>query len=301
MKTYTINDFMTEFPDDDSALDYLLTVLYPAGVPCKKCGKVTQHYRVAGRQKYGCTVCRTQVSPTAGTILDHSPTPVRSWLYAIHLLASTRCGCSAKQLQRELGVTYKCAWRMFNLIRKLLDENDEITLSGPVEADETYVGGKDENRHFNKKRGSRGRGDTGKTIVAGIVERHNKVVTKVVPNVTADTLVPHIQAHVAKGSTVYTDELSSYNRVARLGYEHRRIYHAGNVFVQDDKHTNTLEGFWSLVKRGINGAYHAVSPKYLGSYVNEYGFRYNHRDDETPMFRTMVARLAVVRASESPS
>lgn len=273
MQKFTIDDFNRMFPDDDTCLEWLKNYLYPDGIFCETCGRVTKHHRVAARQSYSCDSCGHHVHPMKGTIYEKSVTPLRLWFYATFLMSSSRVGVSAKQLQREVGVTYKTAWRMFNLIRTLLNENDEITLSGPVEADETYVGGKDENRHVSKRTGKRGRGAGGKTIVAGVVERHNKVVTKVVADVSAATLLPIIQEHVARRSTVYTDELLSYRRVSALGYEHRTIYHAGNVFVRDDIHTNTIEGFWSLVKRGSNGAYHAVSPKYLGDYVNEYGCR----------------------------
>lgn len=157
-------------------------------------------------------------------------------------------------------------------------------LSGSVEADETYVGG--------IRKGKRGRGAAGKTIVGGVVERKGRIVAKVIPDVKAKTLLPLIQRHVLSASTIYTDELPSYWKVGKLGYQHRRVHHASGVYVDGDATTNTIEGFWSLIKRSIGGAHHAVSAKYLQSYLNEYTFRWNHREDKSPMFATILQRLA---------
>lgn len=284
MPKYTIKDFQRDFPDDVACLDWLRAYLYPDGIFCKKCGRVTKHYRVASRPSYSCDVCGHHVHPTAGTIFHKSTTPLRLWFYAIYLMASTRCGISAKQLERELGVTYKTAWRMFHQIRSLLCEDDPTPMEGPVEMDETYVGG--------KRPGKRGRGADGKTAVAGIVQRHGRIIARTVSDTKSTTLLPMLQERVLPGSTVYTDEYSAYNRVGRTGYEHKRVHHAEKVYVMGDAHTNTLEGFWSLLKRGIGGVYHAVSAEYLQSYLDEYGFRYNHRNDTTPMFKTFLHQIA---------
>ena len=197
-------------------------------------------------------------------------------------MASTRCGISAKQLQRETGVTYKTAWRMFKQIRTLFDE-DMGKLCGDVEADEMYVGG--------KSTGTRGRGAAGKTIVAGVVERKGGVTTQVVTDVKAKTLVPLIVDSVASGATIYTDDMPSYQSLSKIGYNHKTIKHMAKVFIDGDIHTGTIDGFWSLVKRGITGVYHSVSPKYLQHYVDEYAFRYNHRKDEKAMFKTVLQQI----------
>lgn len=283
MQRYTIRDFDRDFPDDDACLDWLRECLYPAGIYCKVCQSVTKHHRVTSRRSYSCDRCGHHVHPTAGTIFDKTTTPLRLWFYAVYLVASTRCGISAKQLQRELGVTYKTAWRMLNLIRSMLDESDG-PISGEVEVDKTYIGG--------RRRGKRGRGADGKTPVVGMVERGERVRAVKTANVRSTTLVPLVEARVGLGSVVYTDEFSGYNRLGKLGYDHRRIAHAAHVYVVGDTHTNTVEGFWSLHKRGISGVYHAVSAKHLQSYVNEYAFRYNHRNDEQPMFTTMLQRVS---------
>jgi transposase-like protein len=218
----------------------------------------------------------------AGTIFEKSSTSLRLWFYAIHLMSSTRCGISAKQIQRETGVTYKTAWRMFKQIRTLMSE--DITLEGSsVEMDETYVGG--------KRRGQQGRPKGGnKAIVVGIVERTGKgrVVAMVANDVTRKTLHGIAEEKILPESTVYTDDFNSYHGLAAKGYEHRRINHSAGVYVMGDIHTNTIEGFWSLVKRGIGGVYHAVSHKYLQSYLNEYSFRYNRRAANEPMFVSLL-------------
>ena len=255
---------------------------YPNGIECPECEKVTKHHRVNGRSCYACDYCGHQVFPTAGTIFHKSCTPLRTWFHAIFLMANTRCGISAKQLQRETGVTYKTAWRMFKQIRTLLNEQSGM-FSGEVEADETYIGA--------SKHGKRGRGASGKTIVAGVVERQGEVSASVVPNVQANTLLPMIIEKTSPNSTIYTDEMPSYNRLDKIGFEHRVINHNAKQYVNGNIHTNTIDGFWSLVKGGIGGVYKHVSPDYLQSYVNEYSFRYNHRNDETPMFQSFINRI----------
>lgn len=281
MQKFTINTFDRMFPDDAACLEWLKTYLYPDGIFCETCERVTKHHRVVSRPSYSCDHCGHHVHPMAGTIYEKSTTPLRLWFYATYLMASTRSGISAKHLQRELGVTYKTAWRMFKQIRSMLTEDTK--LSGTVEADETYIGG--------RRTGKRGRGAENKSIVAGAVERKGRVVARKVPDVTARTLVPFVTTRVLGRSMIYTDELASYNRLGASGYQHRRIRHGARVYVSGDVHTNTIEGFWSLIKNGLRGVYHSVSAKYLQSYLDEYSFRYNHRKDEQPMFLTVLAQV----------
>lgn len=284
MKKYTIKDFENQFPDDAACLDFLKNARWPDGIICEKCERVTKHFRITDRRVYSCEFCGTQVSPTADTIFHKSSTPLKSWFHAIFLMASTRTGISAKQLQRELGVTYKTAWRMFKQIRILMGEDGGF-LFGEVEADETYVGG--------KHPGNRGRGAAGKTIVAGIVERGGKAVIQVVPDVKAQTLLPIIQEHVPAipGTIIYTDEMPSYNRLTSLGYAHDTVQHAAKEYVRGAVHTQTIDALWSNIKRGIDGVNHAVSPKYLQGYLDSYTFRYSHRDEDTPMFTQLLSRV----------
>lgn len=285
--TYTIMDFTRDFPDDVACLDYLWRRNYsPDGgrARCPKCSQERKFHRVARRPSYSCDTCGHHVHPTAGTIFHKSSTSLQLWFHAVFLMSQTRCGISAKQLERELGVTYKTAWRMFTLIRNELMAQSDGTLSGTVEADETYVGGK-------RRDGSHGRpraGDKTKTPVFGMVERRGRVVAVTVENAAATTLLPHIIKRVLPASTVYTDEWAGYKRLGHNGYEHDTVKHSAGVYVSGDVHTNTIEGFWSLVKRGLAGTHHMVSAKWLQGYLNEYAWRYNHRDDTHPMFMNLL-------------
>ncbi len=291
---YSLMEFMRDFPDDATCLEWLWVTRYsPDGkhADCPKCElrREFKRYETSQqRQSWTCTACGFHLHPTAGTIFHKSSTSLHLWFYAMYLMTSTRCGISAKQLERELGVTYKTAWRMFTLIRnELMGQDDDEPLAGAVEADETYVGGRRKG-----KTGRPGRGDRKKTPVFGMVERGGRVVASKVPDASALSLMPQIEKRVLPESVVYTDEWKSYNRLARSGYQHRRIHHAQEIYVMGDVHTNTIEGFWSLVKRGISGTHHAVSAKWLQGYLNEYAWRYNHRDDGQAQFLTLLLRSA---------
>jgi transposase-like protein len=291
---YTIEDFNRQFPNDDACLEHLKEQRFPNGIAyCETCKKERKHHRITGRPVYSCDYCGTQISPMAGTIFEHSSTSLRLWYYAMYLMSSTRCGISAKQIQRETGVTYKTAWRMFRQIRTLLSE--EVQLEGEaVEMDETYMGGK------RKGRGGRPmRGDKVKTPVVGIAERKGgRVFARATLDVTKQTLLNIVEEKILPKSTVFTDEYPSYEGIDRMehGYTHRRINHASKVYVMGDIHTNTIEGFWSLVKRGIGGVYHQVSQKYLQSYLDEYSFRYNRRDQGNLIFTSLLKRVAELAA-----
>jgi len=287
---YTVDNFNAEFPDDDACLEYIKEERFPGGVKsCDKC-KVD---RVSGRTAYACDHCGNHIYPLAGTIFEKSTTSLKLWFHAMFQMGSTRCGISAKQIQRETGVTYKTAWRMFKQIRTLMSE--EISLEGSaVEVDEMYAGGK-------RKNGT-GRpmvGDKTKTPVMGLVERttterKGRVVARVIPDCKSKTLMENVKQYVLPKSMVYTDELKAYGGIGNManGYEHRRINHSQGIYVQGDIHTNTIEGFWSLVKRGIGGTHHMVSRKFLQEYLNEYAFRYNRRDTPVPMFRLILGQVS---------
>jgi transposase-like protein len=235
----------------------------------------------------------------AGTIFEHSSTSLQLWYYAMYLMASTRCGISAKQVQRETGVTYKTAWRMFRQIRSLLSEPETQLEGEAVECDETYFGG---TRKYGKGRPMRG--DKKKTPIMGIAERSGKVVALTIDNnVKSGTLLPNIKKYVLPESTVFTDEYIAYDGIKHMpemGYTHRRIKHSAGVYVRGKVHTNTIEGFWSLVKRGIGGVYHSVGQKYLQTYLNEYAFRYNRREMGNLIFNEILRKVSE-RASLPPA
>lgn len=283
MQKFTLKDFQAMFPDDNACLDYLRHELYPEVIECDGCGKDARYYRITTRKVYSCEHCGYQISPTTDTIFHKSPTPLTLWFYAIYLMAQTRGGISAKQIERETGVTYKTAWRMCKQIRSMLLDNS-ASLSGDVEADESYFGGK-------ATGGKRGRGSENKTAVFGMAQRRGQIKAVVVPNVKGATINPIIQDAVVSSSTIHTDEFQIYNRLNHLGYTHHRVMHSAKIYVSGNVHTNTIEGFWSLIKRGIGGVYHHASAKYLQNYVNEYAFRYNHRNDVIPMFFSFLSRV----------
>jgi transposase-like protein len=306
---YTIEDFNRQFPDDAACLEHLKEQRYPGGITyCDTCQQERKHYRINGRPVYSCDHCGTQISPMAGTIFEHSSTSLRLWYYAMYLMASTRCGISAKQIQRETGVTYKTAWRMFRQIRSLLSETDMQLEGSAVEMDETYYGG--------TRKGQFGRpmrGDKKKSPVIGIVERSTekrvgRVKALATPDVTAERVLGIVHEHILPKTTVFTDEYRIYDRVGGRVKEHKRINHTAKIYVVGDVHTNTIEGFWSLVKRGIGGVYHQVSQKYLQSYLDEYSFRYNRRDQGNLIFTSLLKRVselasprAVVPAQMTPA
>jgi transposase-like protein len=287
-KKFTAKNFEERFPNNDACLEWIKNLRYPNGIECPVCKKVTKHHKVASRPVYECR-CGHQINPLAGTIFHKTTTPLKVWFDAIHEMATTRTGFSAKALQRKHGMTYKTAWRMFKQIRKLLNEDMNI-FTNEVEVDETYIGG--------KRPGKRGRGADGKTVVIGIVQRKGKVISKVVADTKRSTVMPLIAKNVAQKSIIYTDEYPIYDIVDRFGYRHEEVNHSQEEWVIGNAHTNTIEGFWSLVKRGISGCYHAVSPKYLQSYLNEYQFRYNHRLEECPMFLTVLNQIPQVTVEQ---
>jgi transposase len=285
---YTLVDFMREFPDDATCLDWLWRNRYSSdGVHahCPKCEaeRPFMRYQTAQRrQSWTCTTCGHHLHPTAGTIFHKSSTSLHLWFYAMYLMTSTRCGISAKQIERELGVTYKTAWRMAHLIRHELMADDGVALGGAVEIDHTYIGG--------RRRGM-GRGYIdNKAAVFGAVERQGRVKAAHVGTIRAQANSRLIRQHVLPSTLIYTDEGREFAKLGKRGYHHRRIQHESGVYVSGDVHTNTIEGFWSLVKRGIDGVYHAVSAKHLQGYLNEYAWRYNHRGDGRAQFETLLLR-----------
>jgi transposase len=229
-----------------------------------------------------------------GTIFERSSPSLQLWFYAMYLMASTRCGISAKQLERELGVHYKTAWRMFNKVRnQLMTQEGAEPLAGSVEADETFVGGKPREsyrrevarRGWNMQTAYWDR----KAIVFGAVQRGGKLRTEVIPDSRARTLDVKVRAFIMPKSILYTDDFHAYRQVGRKGYVHRRINHSARVYVVGDVHTQTIEGFFGLFKNGVRGVYHSVSQKWLQGYVNEYVWRYNRRDNPQSMFHDPLA------------
>lgn len=283
MSKFTILDFTKKFPDDTSCLQYLFEKRYGKRT-CPKCERVGQYHRQGKTAHFVCNCGGDQVSPKAGTIFEKSRTDLVKWFFAIYLFSQSRNGVAAKELERELGVTYKTAWRMAKEIRKLMLDETGL-LKGTVEADETWIGGR---RKMKQKMEN-------KTIVFGAVERKGKVNTRIIPNTTEQSLLESVRDNVAKGSRLMTDDYRAYKGIAFVeGYDHGSVAHSKRQYVKGDVHTNTIEGFWSQLKRSIDGTYHVVSPKYLSSYLAEFQFRYNYRDhDSLHLFDWLLSRVGL--------
>ncbi|MDP9343860.1 MAG: IS1595 family transposase [Actinomycetota bacterium] len=293
--TYSRRDFDQDFPDDAAALEWLVGYLYPDGIFCAKCGKITKHHRLRSRPAWACQFCGSHEYPMRGTIFEGSSTSLRLWFEAIYLMSQTRCGISAKQLERELGVSYPTAHRMFKKIRSMLGQDDD-QLSGEVEMDETYYGGKPRLADRERKPdGSLKRGRTAhssrKQMVFGAVERGGRIRAEVVPKDERGGIARRVGEYVMPSSVIYTDEYVGYDKPGQAFTEHHRIRHAARIYVDGDVHTNTIEGFWALLKGGIGGVYHSVSSEYLQAYVDEYVFRYNHRESQGGMFSAFLGRI----------
>jgi len=291
---------MREFPDDDACLVWLWRNRYSDDgehAECPKCGhwRAFKRYETAQRrQTWTCTGCGYHVQPTAGTIFEKSSTSLHLWFYAIHLMTSTRCGISAKQLERELGVTYKTAWRMLNLIRnELMADEDGEKLSGDVEVDETFHGGKP--RAAVTRAGLGYKHATYKPSVFGMVERGGRVKVTILPNRGGPAVHHTIYEHVLPESIIFTDDWKGYDSqsLSRRYIRHYRIKHKERVYVDGPVHTQTVVGFFGLVKSGIRGTYHDVSAKWLQGYLNEYAWHYNRRHDVRSMFEQLLLRAAV--------
>lgn len=213
--------------------------------------------------------------------MHRSRTSLQLWFYAIYLFTATRHGVSAMELHRQLGVTYKCAWRMAHQIREYMQEMDgDGPLAGDVEVDEAYIGG--------AKAGKRGRGADGKTIIVAMQDRDGEMIANVIPDVTRKTLHAEITENVVEGSTIHTDELRSYKTIDQHGYEHKTVEHGKKEYARDGSHVNTVEAFFGIFKRSIASTHIFVSQKHLEKYLGEFEFRQNHRHDPHQMFPKLM-------------
>src|SRR5271157_1120906 len=273
----SLQDAIVYFSNPDNCIDYLVVRRWPNGIVCPGCGSDSVSYN-AKRRTWKCAKhhAKREFSIKVGSVCEDSAISLDKWLTALWLLSNCKNGISSCELARDLNVTQKTAWFMLHRIRLALQDESFGKLNGEVEVDETFIGGKARNMHVDKReRRITGTGGKDKTAVMGILERGGKVRVKVVPNRRKNALQSEVKAHVAAGSALYSDALKSYDGLAQE-YAHQVIDHA-EKYVDGRVHTNGLENFWSLLKRGINGTYVSVEPFHLFRYLDEQVFRFENR------------------------
>ena len=287
MKTYSYSDFKKQYPDEMACIAKIFELRYGHLEACPACACPASWKKIRTRRCYQCRHCYEQFYPTAGTVFEKTRTPLLAWFFCIHLMTTTRNGVAAKEIERQLGVTYKTAFKMGHCIRKLMDQIGVNQLKNFVDLDETYVnhGKKDES----------GRSAHNQSAVFGMVERTGDVKAFAVPNVRKETLFPLIDKHVDKDAKISTDEFAVYTNIKRdLNREHGSIKHQLEIYRDGWVSTNSVESYFSSLKRMISGTHIHIKQKYLQNYVGECSFRYNHRKNQLGMFEAILMNLPKV-------
>jgi transposase len=293
MSKYTFKQFQAEYPDDAACLRAIMLEQYGGTeFPCPACGVDSKFHPMTKRRAFACQECGHHIYPCVGTIFEKSRTNLTKWFFAMYLMTSTRHGVAAKELERQIGCTYKTAWRMAHELRKLMATADVGgPLSGHVEIDETVIGGKQDPQERREK-------GTNKTIVMGLLERDGIVRAAPISDTTSRTLVPIVRNHVLPGSTVSTDEWRGYHRLADT-YKHGHVTHSTKEYARGIHHVNSLEGHWSLFKRAVRGTHVHISAKHMWKYVSEFSMRRNFRHSHRGMFNRLVGAFSLPRPAES--
>lgn len=288
-QSMTLREFFAQFPSDEHCLQHVFNCRFGQGHECPKCKREAKWYRIKAERAYSCQHCGHHIHPTVDTPFENTRTPLQLWFFAIYLFTTTRNGVSAKELERQLGVTYKTAWRMGHEIRKhmaFVDGDD--TLAGTVEVDETFIGGEGNREDMHKK-----------AVVFGMLQRGGKVMAKVVNDRKAVSLLPVIEENVEAGSEIHSDQLQAYKRLPKLGFKHKSVNHMRKEYVRGNVHTNGIENFWKHLKQGIKSTHVAVSEDHLQKYVSEFECRFNFRHDPKAMFPALVSSFALAGASST--
>lgn len=288
-KRFGLGEFLTRYKTDEDCLEEIKNLLFPHGIYCKKCTKVTKHFKIKKRLAYSCAFCGNHIFPLSYTVMKDTKIPLRFWFYAIFVMTQTRAGVSAKTLQRELGVSYPTAWRLFHQVRKAMQE-EGIILKDKVEVDETYWYSPGKN-----KRRKPFFGEAEQQIIMGFLQRDGKIITRHIPDTSKSTMLTHVQKHVPTDAFVMTDQHPNYKTLYKLGYQHDFVVHQREFVKKGNPtvHTQGIENYWSQLKRGLRGVYRRPSPKYLQRYLNEYSWRFNHRDEE--MFSALLRDIATLK------
>ena len=294
MHTISLVELFEMFPDENAACTWIEAQVWPKGRCCGHCGSTRTHAVPEHRtMPYRCSDCRSYFSVRTGTVMERSKIPLRKWVIAFYLEVTSPKGVSSMRIHRELGISQKSAWFMLHRIREALMNGGKVApFAGPVEADETYVGGKRANMSNTRRKALAhlGRGGAGKTIVAGLKDRETKQVrAKVVEAADKATLQDFVAEHTAQGATVYTDEAAAYKG---LPFHHESVNHGRSEYVRGEAHTNGIESFWSIVKRAHKGTFHKISPKHADRYVQQFAAKQNIlREDVLSRMRCVASRL----------
>lgn len=276
-------DFEDKYPNEDSCLEEVFLLRFGSIKYCNKCGAETKFYKVKKRKCYACKHCGFQIYPLVGTVFQKSHIPLKSWMFVIYLFSISKHGVSASEVQRHIGVSYKTAFRMCHLIRSLMAQPN-TKLEGVVEADEAYLGGEmillGDKRYWKNK-----------STILGAIERNGETRAALASGASSTTAIPFLRSKVLAGATLYTDDSPIYRKTT-AHYYHDTVNHVRHQYAKGVVHTNTIEGFWSHLKRSIRGTYHGVSAKYLHLYLDEVVFRHNNRDKNNNTHK-LIFNLAI--------
>ena len=270
----SVIELLDYFKDEKTCIAFYEQIRWNGEPVCPHCGSLKTPYKIKNGYRCSEKLCRKDFTVKVGTIFQQSHIPLRTWFAAIYLQTAHKKGISSLQLGRDLNITQKTAWFLLHRIREMLRAKEPVMLKGTVEADETYVGGRDKNRHKNKRKGKTGVGD--KIAMLGLVERGGRVFAKRISAPTKEIIGQVVRQHIVKGSNLHTDEHGAYISLGK-SYNHKSVNHILQIYVEGDVTTNTIEGFWANLKRGIYGIYHYTSEKHINRYLDEFCARYNTR------------------------
>jgi transposase len=289
---YTFKQFQKEYPDDAACLLSVMKAQYGGTrFDCPGCGVEAEFHAMTKRRAYACQECGHHIYPCAGTIFHKSSTKLTNWFFAMYLMTSTRHGVAAKELERQIGCTYKTAWRMAHELRKLMASADfQGPLSGHVEIDDTTIGG-------HQTRTEKRRKGTNKSVVFGMVERNGRLLAGPIKQ-NADYVARAVKANVDPSAILSTDDWAGYRDLDAMNYIRGSVNHSDGEYVRGEVHTNTIEGHWSQLKRSIHGTHVHVSAKHLWKYVSEFSYRRNFRDCHSTMFNRLILAFALPRVVE---